>query len=327
MYLQFTVYLKLTVFTINSVFTINCVFTTNCHLPTLQVDFSKTQTALGLMNMFFADRTNGTVSHLVNGGELRSTWRQSSVQMLVLSALSARATWAVPAAKTHEVRRSFYLDIDLPVKVDYVTAPDKFRYGRADNVTYIEVPLLGGKQSMFIAMPDDIRGLTALNARINAKMLQSVNATMTSHTIDVHLPRFRVAQNLGLREVITELGVTRMFTRGSAELDGVSDNREIYVNQVMHESVLAMNPREGYMPPKDDVIGYDTHLDIQTVKVDRPFFYIISDTETGLALFLGRISHPTTEIQIKFGASKSSASSLVRFSSSLVFLLLMLRLG
>lgn len=291
------------------------------------VDFSKTQTALDRMNTFFADRTNGTISHLVNGGELRSTWRKSSVHMLLLSALSARTAWAVPAAKTHEVRRSFYLDIDLPVKVDYVTAPDKFRYGRVDNITYIEVPLLGGKQSMFIVMPDDIRGLAALEARLDAKQLHNVNATMTSRTIDVHLPRFRVAQNLGLREVVTELGITRMFTIGSAELDGVGDNRDMFVNQVVHETVLAMNRPEVYTTPKDDVIGYDTHADIQTVKIDRPFFYVISDRETGLALFLGRISHPTTKIKINFGASRSSSSNLMRFSSSLVSLLLLLRLG
>lgn len=278
------------------------------------------------MNAFFEDRTNGTLSHLVNGGELRSTWWQSSVQMLLLSGLSARAAWAVPAAKTHEVRRSFYLDIDLPVKVDYVTAPDKFRYGRDDNATFIEVPLLGGKQSMFIVMHDDIRGLATLETRLDAKMLQRMNATMTSRTIDIHLPRFRVAQNLGLREVVTELGITRMFTSGSAELGGVSDNRDMYVNQVVHETVLAMNRPKVYTPPKDDVTVYDTHVEIQTVKIDRPFFYVITDRESGLTLFLGRISHPTTDIKIKFGASRSSASSLARFSSSLVFLLLLLRL-
>ena len=298
--------------------------TVNICTHSTQVDFGKKQAAVAHMNAFFADRTNGTVNHLVNSGVLRATFRQSSVQMLLLSALSARLAWAVPADKTHDARRPFYLDIDLPVKVDYVTVTNSFRYGRVDNVTVMEIPLDGGKQSISIIMPDDIRGLRSLEDRLDTKMFLRMDESMASRTLDVHLPRFRIAQNFGLREVINELGVTRMFARGSAELGGVSNNEGLYVGQLVHESVLALNRPEAYTPPDDDVISYDINVDVHTVKIDRPFFYVIREKESGLALFLGRISHPTTEIGFRLGASRSSASSLARFSAGLVLLLLLL---
>ena len=246
--------------------------------------------------------------------------------MLFASAFSARRAWAVPADQAYAVRREFFLDIELPVQLDYVTATATFRYGRYDNMTVMDIPLVGGIQSLFVCMPDDIRGLTRLAGELNAELIERASNTMTSRRLDVHLPRFRVSQNFGLREVINELGITRMFTHGAAELGGVSDNADLYVNQLVHESVLAINRPEAYSPIGDDVIGYDTPVDVPTVKIDRPFFYIIRDTDSGLALFLGQISHPKTEIPILFDKSKSTASRIAIFSIGAMFLLLLCHL-
>ena len=296
------------------------------HSFSKQVDFANPQTARARINAYVAKRTNGSTGRIVRASEMSGHFRMSSVQMLLVSALSARRAWAVPADKAYAVRRAFFLDIDLPAQLDYVTATDTFRYGRYFNTTVVDIRLDGGRQSLFIIMPDNIRGLTPLAGDLNSELIERAYNSMTSRKLDLHLPRFRVLQNFGLREVINHLGVTRMFTHGAAELGGVSDNTDLYVDQLVHESVLAINRPEAYSPPGDDVIGYDTPVNVPTVKIDRPFFYIVRDTDTGLALFMGQISDPKTEIPVLLDESTSSASSLAIFSTGAMLLLLLVHL-
>ena len=111
--------------------------------------------------------------------------------------------------------------------------------------------------------------------------------------IKLSLPKFKVEGELSLIKTLQRMGVREAFGPG-AELSGIADghltvsevNQKTYVNvdEAGSEAaaVTTIGVRLTAMRPVEQV---------PVMNVDRPFYYMISDTESGIIFFIGRISN------------------------------------
>jgi serpin B len=114
---------------------------------------------------------------------------------------------------------------------------------------------------------------------------------------DLKLPRFKVEWESSLNDTLKALGMVEAFDEMRADfsqmVESGSGNR-IYITQVKQKSWCEVN-EEGTEAAAVTVVAAgvtSVQPDKFSMKVDRPFFFVIRDNSTGVLLFMGSIKNP-----------------------------------
>ena len=97
---------------------------------------------------------------------------------------------------------------------------------------------------------------------------------------------------------LSDLGMSEAFDADAANLSGITESVELFVNALVHTAVIKVD-EEGteaaslslcYM---DDSLGFSENRERPEFTVDRPFLYIIKDNRAdSLILFIGSVTDP-----------------------------------
>lgn len=110
--------------------------------------------------------------------------------------------------------------------------------------------------------------------------------------VSLSLPRWTMDWSDNLDEVLMELGLGSIFHAGD-DLSGITDADISVGHGVMHRAVMAVDEYV-VVASAVTVIAMVTSAPAEPkeLRLDRPFAFVIFDTETRLLLFIGRLSDP-----------------------------------
>ena len=109
------------------------------------------------------------------------------------------------------------------------------------------------------------------------------------------LPKFRQRAGFGLIPALRQLGVEDAFT-GAADFRGITPQERLFISAVVHQAYVDVD-EQGTEAAAATAIGMRPMAlrrgpDPIPMIVDRPFLFAITDTATGLPLFLGQVTRP-----------------------------------
>ena len=169
-----------------------------------------------------------------------------------------------------------------------------FRYWAGDGLKVLELPYGRGDLAMLILLPDEIEGLSALEAKLTADNLSRWQSGLRKQEVRVFLPRFKLTSQFQLAEVLKAMGMSRVFTPGEADLSGMSSEQELFVSAVIHKAFVDVN-EEGTEAAAATGVEVKSVAAIEgpaVFRADHPFVFLIRDNRTGGILFLGRLANP-----------------------------------
>ncbi|MFO0572032.1 MAG: serpin family protein [Polyangiaceae bacterium] len=222
-------------------------------------------------------------------------------RLILVNAIYFLGDWGEPFKKESTAPAPFHVSKTEQHDVPTMRQAKEFRFVAKDGLKAVELPYKGGDISMLIVLPDAVDGLGALEASFDAKKLESIVGSLGDQLVDVALPKFEVnpKESLALRDVLKELGMPLAFDPDKADFTGIanppSPADRLYIDKVFHKAFVKVDekgteaaaatavvmPRAGGMPPKP-----------VELKADHPFLFFIRDHQTGLVLFMGRVSDP-----------------------------------
>ena len=89
------------------------------------------------------------------------------------------------------------------------------------------------------------------------------------------------------------MGMINAF--GSADFSGMTGNRELFITDIFHKAFVAVDEKGTEASAATAVLmGMGGSSAEIALTIDRPFIYLIRDTETGTILFMGRVLDPTS---------------------------------
>jgi serpin B len=168
-------------------------------------------------------------------------------------------------------------------------------------LSLVHLPYVAEAMAMVVLLPDAPDGLAALEAQLDAAALDGWIGKVATRKVDLALPKLRVEMGapLLLKAPLTSLGVQRVFDHEKADLTGIAPATEMLrIDEGYHKafieidekgteaaaaSALALGP--GGPPPKQDAPV--------VFHADRPFLYLLRDTQTGAILFIGHVVSPS----------------------------------
>lgn len=235
------------------------------------------------INDWVEARTNNKIRDLLPAGSIDDTTR-----LVLANAIYFSAAWDEPFEVSETSDRPFLVG-GQTVNVPTLHGSHERGYGEGDGFRAAELPYDGGELSMVVVVPDD---LAAFEASLDAARLDAITQSLTTHQLDLTLPKFRFDAPLGLKDTLMHLGMTDAFS-SEADFSGIDGSRQLAIKDVLHKGFVAIDENGTEAAAATAVIVGDTSApEPATLHVDKPFVFFIRDRPTGAILFIGRVVDP-----------------------------------
>ena len=181
------------------------------------------------------------------------------------------------------------------VRVEMMKQSSRFRYFDEGSLQVLELPYKGNTLAMVICLPRAKDGLGQLESSLTAVKIETWLGKLSSHRVDVSLPRFKLTAECELTGALSELGMPVAFKPGAADFSGITGNRELAISAVAHKAFVEVEEKGTEAAAATGAVFARTAVLAQppvTFLADHPFFLLIRDTKTGSILFMGRLVRP-----------------------------------
>ncbi|XP_074057681.1 leukocyte elastase inhibitor-like [Macrotis lagotis] len=250
------------------------------------------------INQWVKEQTEGKIPELLASGEI-----DKEDVLVLVNAVYFRVNWEEKFDEALTTDALFRLNKREKRSVKMICQKKKLHFGyiKALKCQVLELPYTDNNLSMIILLPDDIEddstGLKEIEKQLSMEKLSEWTDHKNMQTIDVCvcIPKFRMENTYNLNSVLTRMGLDDLFTRGKADLSGMSGNKDLFISKIVHKSLVEIN-EEG-TEAAAATAGTSSFAKLMSEKpkkviADHPFIFIIRHNPTGIFLFFGRFSSP-----------------------------------
>jgi serpin B len=244
------------------------------------------------INDLIGKQTEGKITDLLPPGTVDALTR-----LVLAIAIYLKAAWAHPFPESATSDAPFYPEgpgTGRPVTARMMRLTESLRYLHEDGYQSVLLPYRHGRLAMTIMLPDGSPDPPPADLAARLGVLIRRDAR---RPVALALPRFRQEGEFGLIPVLEQLGIRQAFQPGAADFTGITSAEPLCVSAVAHKAYIDVD-EQGTEAAAATAVGIRAMAAIRpseppvTMTVDHPFLFAITDTSTGLLLFLGRVSRP-----------------------------------
>jgi serine protease inhibitor len=245
------------------------------------------------INDLVAKQTEDKITNLLPPGTL-----DALTKLVLVNAIYLKAAWARPFPKDATRDGPFYPagpGAGAPLTARMMRLTGNLGYLRGGGWQAVVLPYRGGRLAMTIVLPDGPLGSLPPGL---AGDLAGLTGRARQHRVALTMPRFRHEGEFGLVPALRRLGVGEAFAPRRADFTGITSAEELYISAVRHKAYIGVD-EEGTEASAATAVAIRAMAMARpeqpvTVTVDHPFLFVITDTATGLPLFLGQLTQPNT---------------------------------
>ena len=149
----------------------------------------------------------------------------------------------------------------------------------------------GSSFSIAFVLPDEGVSVKEAIVRMIAGEWKDLNRTQNSYQVDLKLPKFKIESEIDLKDVLSDMGMTDVFTPSADYSNLLSGSTQI--NFAKQKSYFEIN-EEGAEAAAVTGLGGETALPPfdgkAEVTFNRPFFYVLYEWSSGAILFIGQVN-------------------------------------
>lgn len=245
------------------------------------------------INDWVNDRTDGMIPRLLEKIDPDDV-------MFLINALCFDGVWETPYQES-QVKEYQFITEDgqmQPVELMYSTE-DLFL--KDENATGFIKPYLGGEYAFVALLPDEGVSVEDYLASLTGERLSHLLANAEHASVRAYLPKFEVEYSVMMNGVLADMGIVDAFDPDEADLGslGTHDGGNLYISQVLQKTYISVDERGTKAAAATEVTitteGSVEQPRTETVKLDRPFVYMIVHMGTGTPLFIGTMMDPGAE--------------------------------
>ncbi len=238
-----------------------------------------------VINDWISDQTQGLIPELLPPGFIDP----ANTVLVLTDALYFKARWETIFGKYGPVPGTF-------THLDGTTEPIEFMQqlelpgprGRGDGYVGAELPYTGDQFSMLIIVPDPGR-FDELRERLSQNLLDEIDNSFTMGPYELRLPQWSSTTEIDLIPWLTDIGAA------PGHYPAIADG--VFLGDAVHGADIAVD-EWGTVAAAATAFGFADSGPPEpelAVWADRPFLYLIRHIDSGLVLFAGQVTDPTTE--------------------------------
>lgn len=250
------------------------------------LDFARNpEDATEVINKWVEEKTLGRITDLLHPDDI-----DSGTRLVLANAIVFDGKWeqAFDPAKT--VSMPFKLAGGGVTQVKGMVQKGHFSLATMDGFSVLEIPFMGKKTSLLIALPDQVDGLPELEKRLTPKAVTQWISQMTDTELTLAIPRLEMDERTDLSRVLIKMGMVDAFDH-NADFSGMTGDLGLFIDKVIHQATLKIH-EEGVEAAAATALTFKRFSIIESFRVDRPFVFMIRHQATGSILFMGRMVNP-----------------------------------
>ena len=243
---------------------------------------------MDVINQWASDHTEGMIDKLLND----QTFDPSAVSYL-LNAIYFKGSWTWKFDKELTCKETFVPDGD-PLELPYVDMMQMVRplpYAEDDEYQAVNLPYGNTAYQMTVLLPKQYGCVPS--PLPTAEEWQKLCQQMDTVSVALKLPRFETKTDTDLVPIMKALGMKKAFVPNEAEFPDFC-NTSTYIG-MMKQSARIKVDEEGTEAAAATAIAENLAAivpkpDYIVFHANHPFFYVISERQSGAVLFIGRFT-------------------------------------
>ena len=221
------------------------------------------------INSWVKKNTDGMIPKIIENAD------RDAVMMLI-NAVAFEAKWETPYTNDDIEKLEFNSYSGKSKKTEFMCSTESVYLSDSDAVGFMK-PYKNGRFAFAALLPNEDVNIDDYIASLSGEKLMKIfSSAKKNEEVDVKMPKFK-------------MGIEDAFDRKSADFSSLIDKNDgAYIGTVMHKTFIEVD-QEGTRAAAATLVGISkmSMPAINPVCLNRPFVYMIVDTETNLPLFIG----------------------------------------
>lgn len=232
------------------------------------------------INSWVKKNTDGMIPKIIEKAD------RDAVMMLV-NAIAFDAKWETPYKRSDIERLEFTSYSGSKKKTDFMCSTENIYLKDGGAVGFMK-PYKNGRFVFAALLPDENTGIDDYVASLSGdKLMKIFSSAKRGNEVNVKMPKFRAEYSTQLIDTLKKMGVKDAFDNKTADFSSLVE-KDAYIATVVHKTFIEVDEK-GTRAAASTLVGADTMslMEPYSVCLNRPFVYMIVDTETNLPLFIG----------------------------------------
>lgn len=240
------------------------------------------------INEWVEERTNDRIKDLFPSGSI-----DGNVRLVLTNAIYFKGDWLYEFDEDATSEEEFHVSPTSTVMVDMMNLRDEtFNYAETDELQILELPYTGEDVSMLLLLPKEGR-IGDVEAQLSAERLGEWLKLMEGSAVNVYLPRFTFETKYFMMEDLAEMGMPTAFT-DAADFSGMNAEDRLFIDKVIHQAFIEVNEKGTEAAAATGVsVALSAAIQEEVFRADHPFIFLIRDVDTGVIMFMGRVTDPS----------------------------------
>ena len=250
----------------------------------------------------FTDETLTDINSLVNektDGMIPSileSINSKESMMILLNALSFDALWREPYWENDVEDGSFYLENGDKITAAFLLGSENSYIENGLAEGFIK-PYKDGKYAFAALLPKEGVKLDDLVFSLSGEEVRNMLKNPQKCIVNTKMPKFEVSYKIELQDILKSMGMETLFDESKADLSSLgTTDTNLYADKVVHKTYISLG-EQGTKAGAATAVAIDKALgmldiEVKEVNLNRPFLYMIFDTETGIPFFVGTMKEP-----------------------------------
>lgn len=234
------------------------------------------------INSWVKKSTDGMIPKIIENSD------RDAVMMLI-NAVAFEAKWETPYTNDDIEKLEFNSYSGKSKKTEFMCSTESVYLSDSDAVGFMK-PYKNGRFAFAALLPDEDVNIDDYIASLSGEKLMKIfSSAKKNEEVDVKMPKFKAEYSTQLIDTLKKMGIEDAFDRKSADFSSLIDKNDgAYIGTVMHKTFIEVD-QEGTRAAAATLVGISkmSMPAINPVCLNRPFVYMIVDTETNLPLFIG----------------------------------------
>jgi serine protease inhibitor len=261
------------------------------HAMIEELDFDSPEAAKTI-NKWVNDRTEGLIKGIIEPPIDPMTI------LFLINAIYFEGDWSKPFDEEYTQDDAFNISAGDAVTVPFMFRSGDFDYYEQEGFQAVRIPY-GKNESMamYVFLPAENSGLTQFMSTFTGKGWEEWREKFLQAKGDVYLPRFSMEYEKSLNQILKDLGMEIAFDRARAdffEMVTWEGEPRLFISEVKHKAFIEVNEKGTKAAAVTSVeMGVTSAPSFWfNMKADRPFVFLIHDSETDAILFMGAVTDP-----------------------------------
>jgi serpin B len=247
------------------------------------LDFNDALGSMASINGWVNSQTNGKIPSIIDQIDPQNV-------MFLINAIYFKGSWRARFDPSATLDAPFHaVGGDQSAKLMHREA--KMSYTETPAFQAVDLPYGDSAFTMTVILPKTGSTVESLASSLDATLLQSVTSSLRTAEVDLFLPKVKLSFTRNLIPDLQALGMSAPFTNHADFTRMSTRGLELYISQVRQKTYVDIN-EEGTEAAAATSTGISvTSAPVSTtMRVDRPFVFLIRERLSGTVLFVGKVT-------------------------------------